>query len=293
MPGPSSWPCSGRAGLEAEGVACPEPGRSDAGGQQRGPQGARRRRPARRTRRRPRRCSRCRRPRRPRRPRRRGPTPNRGTAAASGATVARRVRAWGPWTAMMHRSAVVSSPPMASHHPVGVGGVGHDVEGGLRQPPDDDVVDHRAVGVVEQVGVLGPARAHPTQVVGEGGLEPVEGVGTLHPDGAQVAHVEDHRVLPAGPVLGDGARPGRPAASPSRRTPTSLAPSRRWASIRAVCRSASPAPVAGVGPAEPAGCRPRRKDTGAADQAMRATADGTRPSPARPYLARRARVSRW
>ena len=49
-------------------------------------------------------------------------------------------------------------------HAVGVRGVGHHVEHvvavvGPRVPPHDDVVEHRAVGVVEQVGVLRPARA--------------------------------------------------------------------------------------------------------------------------------------
>src|SRR5205085_146915 len=43
-------------------------------------------------------------------------------------------------------------------HPLGVGGVGHDVEPLLAAPPHDQVVDHRAIGVVEQVGVLGPTR---------------------------------------------------------------------------------------------------------------------------------------
>ena len=43
------------------------------------------------------------------------------------------------------------------HHAVGVGGVGHDVEDVLVHPPDDDVVDDRRVGLVEEVGVLRPA----------------------------------------------------------------------------------------------------------------------------------------
>ena len=106
---------------------------------------------------------------------------------------------------MMHRVSVVSCAADGRLHPLGVRGVGHDVEHLVGDPPHDDVVDHRAVAVVEEVGVLRPAGPDAAEIVGEGGLEAVQGVGALDPDRAQMAHVEDHRVLTAGPVLGQGA----------------------------------------------------------------------------------------
>ena len=72
-------------------------------------------------------------------------------------------------------------------------------------PPHDDVVEHRGVLLVEQVGVLGPAGPDPAQVVGQGVLEPIQGGRPRHPHGAQVADVEGHRRVAAGPVLGQGA----------------------------------------------------------------------------------------
>ena len=59
--------------------------------------------------------------------------------------------------------------------PGGVRGVRHDVEALVVHPPHDDVVEHRPVGVVEQVGVLGPAGADLAQVVGQGRLQQVPG----------------------------------------------------------------------------------------------------------------------
>ena len=53
----------------------------------------------------------------------------------------------------------------------------------------------------QQVGVLGTSRADLAQVVGEGGLEAVQCVRTLDPDGAEMADVEGDGVLAAGPVL--------------------------------------------------------------------------------------------
>ena len=89
--------------------------------------------------------------------------------------------------------------------PVGVRRVGHHVEALVVDPPHDDVVEHRRVGLVEQVGVLGPARADLAEVVGQRPLQPVDGVGALDPHGAEVADVEDDGVVPAGPVLGERA----------------------------------------------------------------------------------------
>ena len=71
-------------------------------------------------------------------------------------------------------------------------------------PPDDDVVEHRAV-VVEEVGVLGSAGGDLAQVVGEGPLQPVEGVGFVQADRAEMGHVEDDGVAAAGEVLGNRA----------------------------------------------------------------------------------------
>ena len=51
-------------------------------------------------------------------------------------------------------------------HPGGVRGVGHDVEAVLVDPPHDDVVEHRGVVGVEQVGVLvRPAAIFPRSLV--------------------------------------------------------------------------------------------------------------------------------
>ena len=57
------------------------------------------------------------------------------------------------------------------------------------------------------------------QVVGEGRLEAVEGVGPLHPDGAEVADVEGHGVAGGRPGARRWCRRRRPAASPTRRSP--------------------------------------------------------------------------
>ena len=62
MPGPSSWPCSGSAGLEAQRVAGAEARPERSRRSSRPPTPTRPRRPGRRSRRRARRCSRCRRP---------------------------------------------------------------------------------------------------------------------------------------------------------------------------------------------------------------------------------------
>ena len=293
MPGPSSWPCRGKAGLEAQGVAGPEAGRLDAGAEQGRPQGVGGVGRARHTRRRPRRCSRCPRPRRARPPTRTGTTPKRGTAAASGATVASRVRAWGPCTAMMHAGRVVSSPPMASSHPVGVRGVGHHVEHLVGQPPDDDVVDHRAVGSSRRWVYWARPGPDPAQVVGQCGLQPIEGAGALDPHRAQMADVEDHRSRGGRP----GARPGCPrrrrAASPSRRTRPAWPPAaggRRSARCAGAVRRWPQA----TDRRAPSGCRPRRR--GYRRHVFRRCGRYRHAgplSPARPYLARRARVSRW
>ena len=52
---------------------------------------------------------------------------------------------------------IVDRPrPERLDDPFGVRGVGHDVEALVVDPPDDDVVEHRCVVLIEQVGVLGP-----------------------------------------------------------------------------------------------------------------------------------------
>ena len=244
IPGPSSWPCRGRPASRRRVSRAPRPAGATPGVEH-GPTEARRpRRRARRTRRRPRRCSRCRRRRSRPRARRSGPR-------RSGARRPRRARPWrgpsravGPCTARIARVAVVSSPPMASTHPVGVRGVGHDVEALVVDPPDDDVVDHRAV-VVEQMRVLGPARADPAEVVGEGRLQPVEGVGTLDPrrcpGGSRRRRPRRCRQARCSATVPVGI--GR-AASPSRRTrPASRRAPRARRRQRASGAGSSPSPA--------------------------------------------------
>ena len=90
----------------------------------------------------------------------------------------------------------MSSPPSASTHAVGVRGVGHHVEhvvavvGGM--PPHDDVVEHRRVAVVEQVGVLRSPGSDLGEIVGQRGLQSIERIGPGQPNGAEVRHVEHH-----------------------------------------------------------------------------------------------------
>ena len=66
----------------------------------------------------------------------------------------------------------------------GVGRVRHDVEGRrcARSPPDDDVVDHRCVVVVEEMRVLGAPWLDLGEVVGERRLQTVEGVRRRRPE---------------------------------------------------------------------------------------------------------------
>ena len=116
--------------------------------------------------------------------------------------------------------------------------VRHDVEGLLVEPPHDDVVEHRGIGRVEQVGVLGPAGSDPTEVVGEGPLEGGERTRTADPDGAEVGDVEDHGPVAAGPVLGQACRPDRRAASPIPRTGPCAASRERWTASSGERRSA-------------------------------------------------------
>ena len=63
-----------------------------------------------------------------------------------------------------------------------------------------------AVGVVEQVRVLGAPRADLGEIVGQRALQPVEGVVAGDSDRAQMRHVEDRRRAAAGHVLVDRAR---------------------------------------------------------------------------------------
>ncbi len=215
-----------------------------------------------------------------------------GTAAASGATCARRCRARGPWTASTHRSVGGVGPTHGGHHPVGVRGIGHDVEGLVGHPPDDDVVDHRAVGVIEEVGVLGPAHVHLAQVVRQGLLEPIEGLGPTTRTVPRWLTSKTTASRPAGQVLGhragrigerhlppaEAGQFGSEAAVGVDQSGVAESRSSRWRS--GVHR------------------RPSRDRTPARDyrpglaQAVRAMS-GRRPVPARPYLAKRARVSRW
>ena len=90
-------------------------------------------------------------------------------------------------------------------HAIGVRRVRHHVEDLVVEPPDDDVVEDGTVGLVEQMRVLRPPGRDLRQVVGERPLQALEGVGPDHPDGAEVADVEDHRAAPAGEVFSDRA----------------------------------------------------------------------------------------
>jgi hypothetical protein len=173
--------------------------------------------------------------------------------------------------------------------PPGVRCIGHHIEHVVGQPPHDDVVDDRSVGVVEQVRVLGPPRADPAEVVRQGGLEAVECAGPFDPDGAQVAHIEDHRVLATGTVLGQGAlRIGErhlPPAEPDQlrpQPPVGIDQGGVQERIGAFGIRMIAERRRGVGHVQ--------EVTGAGPQAVRATPCEP-PSPARPYLARRARVS--
>ena len=96
-------------------------------------------------------------------------------------------------------------------HTVGVGGVRHHVERrldavDLGMPPDDDVVEHRTVCVVEQVRVLRPTRTDLAKIVRQRRLQPIKRVVTGDPNGAEVRDVEDDRVLPARKMFVDRAR---------------------------------------------------------------------------------------
>ncbi len=200
-----------QAGLEAQRVAGAEPGRSDAGADDRRPQvgggvrrdgdldaplarvagaGDRARRAV------PRRRGRRGTGRRRRPP---GTRPPGGRAPPAPARRARPGR------------AVVSSPPTASRtrsvfDALGITSNTSDaVVAGM--PPDDDVVEHRAVGVVEQVGVLGPARGRSCR--GRWSASPAAGRGHPAPATCTVPRCETSNTTAscaAGEVLGDRAR---------------------------------------------------------------------------------------
>ena len=103
--------------------------------------------------------------------------------------------------------------PLACHvvttehrdHPGRVGGVRHHVEVFLRNPPDDDVVEHRGVGFVKEVLVLGAARSDPVEIVRQARLQSLEGAGAFDTHGAEMAHVEHGGVVATSEVFGDGA----------------------------------------------------------------------------------------
>ena len=87
----------------------------------------------------------------------------------------------------------------------GVRGVRHDVEPFVVDPPHDDVVDHEPV-LVEQMGVLGPPRVHPGEVVAQRVLQMAERVSALHAHRAEVADIESDCRGAAGSVLGHRPR---------------------------------------------------------------------------------------
>ena len=117
----------------------------------------------------------------------------------------------GRWT-LHGENGTGAGDVVASHggaHVVGVRGIRHHVEhrlGVVGVPPHDDVVEHRRVGVVEEMGVLGAPGADLAEVVGQRVLDDVEGAAPLQPHGAEMRHVEDRRRRAAGHVFGDRAR---------------------------------------------------------------------------------------
>ncbi len=99
----------------------------------------------------------------------------------------------------------VLADPQRLPHPLRVRCVGHHVESVVGDPPDDDVVEHRGVVLVEQVGVLGSARPDLAQVVGQRQLQPFERIRSRHSHRAEVADVEGDRPRPAGTVFRERA----------------------------------------------------------------------------------------
>ena len=137
MPGPSSWPCSGRPASRRRVSRAPSPAGSIPAPSTASPELGRAARRAPRSRRRPRRCSRCRRRAHGARPTRTRPTRNaadRGGLGRDGAQPPAGVRALhgdhGPLAGDVDRRR----SPQRADHPVGVGGVGHDVEASRRRP---------------------------------------------------------------------------------------------------------------------------------------------------------------
>jgi hypothetical protein len=95
-------------------------------------------------------------------------------------------------------------------HALGVRRIGHHVERvrltvAARMPPHDDVVEHRGVGLGEQMRVLRPSGADLGQVVAQRGLQSGEAVPAFDPDGPEVGDVEHDRTVATGEVLGDRA----------------------------------------------------------------------------------------
>ena len=171
---------------------------------------------------------------------------------------------------MMQRAAVVSSPPMAASTCSVLEALGitsktssanhHTMMSSTTEPSSSS---RRWVYW---------ARPGPDLARGRWTGPPAAGrsAGPFDPHRAEMADVEDDRVVSAGPVLGQGARRVGQRHLPSPNS-TSFAPSRRWASMRAVWRSALRPPrrrsdrratVEGVGHGD--------EDTGAHVQAVRA-----------------------
>ena len=106
---------------------------------------------------------------------------------------------------MTARSAVTSSPPMASTTRAVFEALGMTSKRSSSTHHTMMSSSTEASASVEQVGVLRAPGGDLAQVVGEGRLQAVEGAGARDPHGAQVADVE-HRRRAARPVLGERAR---------------------------------------------------------------------------------------
>ena len=100
---------------------------------------------------------------------------------------------------------MTSTPGQRRGDALGVGGVRHDVELVVADPPDDDVVNDEAV-VGQEVRVLRATRSDLVEVVRQRVLQRLEHVGPVTAHRAEVADVKDHGVVATREVLGDRAR---------------------------------------------------------------------------------------
>ena len=219
-------------------------------------------------------------------------------AAASGATVARRRRASGPWTATMARRSVVSVPPMAdtTRSVLEALGITSKTSSSTHQTMMSSTTEASSSSRRWVYWARpGPMRR---RSLDSETWSRSNASGTLDPHRAQMAHVEGHRPCPTGPVLGQ-----RPVRIGQRHLPP--AELDQLGSETAVGSDQGRLVEAPCAAVRARGCAARGCGGHAAtlngvdpmsDQAGRATAPeppAPRPSPTSPYLASNASVSRW